>query len=64
MDKMNLMLLLSIAAIFLLICFFTVFNIMHINYKLKKQEAMIEPKRKIRKRKNTNVYDLKTTRKE
>lgn len=52
-----------IAGVFLLFSFYAFFNIMHHGHMVNKEDKNRETKRKILKRKNSNVYDLKATRK-
>lgn len=51
-----------ISLIFFSLSFYAMINVLSINRKLKKEDADIKTERKLFKRRDSNVYDLKPSR--
>lgn len=64
MDQMSVIQITVISFIFIAVSLYALINIIRTNGKLKREETQVEPKRKILKRKDSNIYDLKTSRRQ
>lgn len=62
MDKILVIQIVIISAIFLIMSIVALFAIMRLNGRLKKDEKLLKPKNKLFKRKDSNIYDIKASR--
>lgn len=63
MDRILLLKIGLITAPFIILCIYSFINVVKVTLKLNKEEKKMITKRKIMKRDDSNIYDLKTRRK-